>query len=121
MTKIALALTVVFGLGFAASAEAAGPFGRNIHSGHQGHSYQGRTYQGYSGARLYSGRTTTYRPRGHYDYHDTSHYDYHGPSLQRHGNHYDYVPGHYDYHRTGHYDYHRGSHRSHYGGHGYHH
>ncbi len=46
----------------------------------------------------YSGHSTYRRPV----YHDTSHLDYHAPSINRHGNHYDYVPGHYDVHRTGH-------------------
>ncbi|TWU00588.1 hypothetical protein Pla108_15400 [Botrimarina colliarenosi] len=39
-------------------------------------------------------------------WHDTTHYDWHGPSLRRHGNHYDYTPGHYDLHRDGHWDRH---------------
>jgi hypothetical protein len=42
----------------------------------------------------------SYGPR----WHDTSHLDYHGPSLQPHGNHFDYVPGHYDVHHSGHWD-----------------
>ena len=50
-----------------------------------------------------------YGNQGYYQHsptwHNTSHYDYHGPSLQRHGNHLDYVPAHYDYHRSGHYDF----------------
>ncbi len=50
-----------------------------------------------------------YGNQGYYQntprWHNTSHYDYHGASLQRHGNHLDYVPAHYDYHRSGHYDF----------------
>ncbi len=45
-------------------------------------------------------------PVHHQTWHDTSHYDYHPGGLQRHGNHFHYVPGHYDLHRTGHWDTH---------------
>lgn len=91
----------------------------------QGGGYGGGGYYngGSFGVQVYSTPRYNYAPRyasssyqnyqpsyqqnyghsNHSYYHDTSHYDYHGPSLQRHGNHYDYVPGHYDYHQTGHY------------------
>lgn len=47
-----------------------------------------------------------YQNQGHYVPHTTTHFDYHPPSLQPHGNHFDYVPGHYDPHTTTHFDYH---------------
>ncbi|QDU58092.1 hypothetical protein [Aeoliella mucimassa] len=43
---------------------------------------------------------------GAHSWHDNSHWDYHAPSLQWHGNHFDYMPGHYDYHQQGHWDHH---------------
>lgn len=72
--------------------------GGGYHSGHNhyGHGYRG----GYGGGYGYA---PTYRYYNSYpQWHNTSHYDYHPPSLQRHRNHYHYVPGHYDYHQTGH-------------------
>ncbi len=61
-----------------------------------GYGYRGHIHRGYNSVRF---RSFNNYPR----YHNTSHFDYHGPSLQRHFNHYHYVPGHYDFHRSGHY------------------
>jgi len=51
------------------------------------------------------------QPRDYYGYgdddhawHDTSHLHYRPAALQRHGNHYHYVPSHYEVHETGHWD-----------------
>ena len=92
MKKIALALTVVIGLGLAdmgiSQAQAAGSFGFYIGSGR----HHGRHHG------------------GHYNWHDTSHYDWHPGGYVRHGGHFDYYPGHWDWHSTGHYDYRRGGH-----------
>jgi len=99
MKKLIFAAAAVVGLTFVAgnTAEAGhgrrslnfgfsnGRFGFNIHGGHRGH-------------RRHFGQP--YYPGGWY--HDTGHYDYHPPSVQWHGDHFDYVPGHYDYHNTGH-------------------
>ena len=71
-----------------------GGFGISINRGYGNHFGHGYHNVGYGGFHSYR------RPV----WHDTTHLDYHGPSLQRHGNHYDYVPGHYDVHRSGHWD-----------------
>lgn len=77
------------------------------------HRYSWGGGYGISGGGHYGGcYTPSYRsyprayPTYHRTWHDTSHYDYHPPSLQRHRNHFHYVPGHYDLHRTGHWDVH---------------
>jgi hypothetical protein len=115
-----LALAAAAAIGFSTisigQAAAANPFGTQqgsltIHSARsngylslpvRGYGYTHRFGYGHGGHR------------GHYDWHDTSHYDWHPGYMQRHGNHYHYVPGHYDFHHDGHYDYHRGGHGRHY-------
>jgi hypothetical protein len=117
MSRFIISTVAILGL-LALSADAA--FAQHRHRGgsHHGGSHYGGGYGGggyysntcapryaYSGYQSYQPSYQSYQPSYGYSggyYHDTSHYDYHGPSLQRHGNHYDYVPGHYDYHRTGH-------------------
>jgi hypothetical protein len=69
--------------------------------GNRGFNTYGRNYGVQNYGRSWNGG-------GHYVPHTTTHFDYHGPSLQPHGNHYDYVPGHYHPHTTTHFDYHRG-------------
>jgi len=49
---------------------------------------------GYPSYGYGSHRVSTYRARGHYDYHPTT--------VYRHGNHLHVQPGHYDYHRGRH-------------------
>ncbi len=83
MRKVLLGLIAVAAFGFACLAplpQANAQWG-----------YGGRYHGGWGGY-------------GHYGYHPwRGHYDYHGPSLQFHGNHFDYVPGHYHYHHRNHY------------------
>lgn len=125
MTKHLVAATAAVALCFVAGAESAEARGFHFQSGrvhvdvgnpHRAY-YGGQTnrYRGYNhtvgyGNRGYQQRSFYGGGNGghgrHGGWHDTSHYDWHGPSLQRHGNHFDLVPGHYDFHRTGHYDRH---------------
>ncbi|MGL4514712.1 MAG: hypothetical protein ACRCT8_16615 [Lacipirellulaceae bacterium] len=77
-------------------------YGRRVVVGYPG-------YGGGYGSPYGHRRVVGYGGHGHHGrsvWHDTSHYDWHGPSLQPHGNHFDYVPGHYDFHRDGHWDHH---------------
>ena len=90
MRKVLLGLVAVAVLGLAcfaplSQAEAA-PWG--FHGGHHGHGHG----HGHIHGHIHG-----------YPYHGWGHYDYHGPSLQWHGNHWDYVPAHYDYHYGPHY------------------
>lgn len=91
-----------YGHGYAHAVGYGNPY-RSFYGGGLGHGVGYGGYGGgygygvgYGGAGCGSGRT----------WHDTSHYDWHGPSLRRHGNHFDYTPGHYDFHRDGHWDHH---------------
>lgn len=119
MTKHLVAAAAAVALCFVAGADTAEARGFHFQSGgvhvdvgrphrsfNSGGYYGGRQVVGY-GNRGY-GRTVGYGGTGygHRSWHNTSHYDYHGPSLQRHGNHFDVVPGHYDLHRSGHWDRH---------------
>lgn len=111
MTKHLVAAAAAVALCFLAGADQAEARGFHIRAGGvhidvgNPHGYGRRTvaypsygYGGYGGGWGGHG--------GHSHWHDTSHYDWHGPSLQPHGNHFDYVPGHYDFHRDGHWDHH---------------
>jgi hypothetical protein len=86
MRKVLFGLVAVAMLGLACfaplSQASASPFHFGFYGGHHGHGH-GHGFHGY--------------------YPSYGHYDYHAPSLQWHGNHYDYVPGHYDYHSGPHY------------------
>ena len=77
---------------FAPLSQASAQWGIHLHGGHGGHGHSSH-FHGYGGYGGYGG----YYPQSY------GHYDYHAPSLQFHGNHFDYVPGHYDYHQTPHY------------------
>ncbi len=85
MNTAFLCVAVVTGLVLVGSSEAEARHWCGRRSFYRGHVHRG----------FYGG----YYPR----YHDTSHFDYYGPSLQRHYNHYHYVPGHYHFHRSGHF------------------
>ncbi len=89
-----LCIAAVAGLMLVGSTQAEA--GHRCGRGGFGFGYRGHIHRGFYGRQ--------YRSFYNYpSYHDTSHFDYHGPSLQRHYNHYHYVPGHYDFHRSGHY------------------
>ena len=96
--------TGIMGLGlcaFSAPQAEAGSFYFGLGNG----GYYGSGYGNYGGHGNHHGYGGYGQGRS---YHNTGHYDYHQPSIQRHYNHYDYVPGHYDYHNTGHWDRNRG-------------
>lgn len=96
--KIALVVIGV-GLAGAGTASAHDCWGGG-YSGGWGSGYSGGWGSGYSGG--FSG--SQYYYGGGYGpvWHDTSHLHHHGPSLQRHGNHFHYIPAHTHLHRTGH-------------------
>jgi len=108
LLKIALVLVGV-SLAGAGTASAQSCYGNGWGSGYSGgwgSGYSGGWGSGYSGGfggrSLYNGGYGGgYGPT----WHDTSHLHYHGPSLQRHGNHYHYIPAHTHLHRSGHWHY----------------
>lgn len=82
-----------------------GGYSRGFNSGYYGGSGISIGYSSYAprssfsiGYNSFPSYRTSYRSRGHYDYHPTS--------LVRHRNHYHIQPGHWDYHR-GRHRYHR--------------
>lgn len=106
MRRWTLGVVVALAVSFAGTSTA---FAQGYGDGCDPHYGYGIGYGGYGpsnwsfGYRDYGGRYGGYSAgyRGRY-WHDTSHWDYYGPSFQRHGRHYDYVPGHYHFHRSGH-------------------
>lgn len=88
--------------------DVGNPHGYGHGGGHGGYGGVYRSYYGggYGQSVGYGGYGGGGYGHGRAVWHDTSHYDWHAPSLQRHRNHYDYVPGHYDLHRDGHWDHH---------------
>lgn len=87
-----------------ASAGWGGGFGYSNY-GNRGYSNSSYGYQRSRGYSQFGVSNRGYGSRGYGGarYHDTTHLDYHAPSINRHGNHYDYTPGHYDVHRSGHF------------------
>jgi hypothetical protein len=111
MSRIVKVMLVLAGFGLmgAGAASAHDGWGGG-HRGHRGHGgwhgggwgsgYSGGWGSGYSGG--FSGRHFYYGGPSHPVWHDTSHLHYYGPTLQRHGNHYHYIPAHTHIHRGGH-------------------
>ena len=95
MRNVLFGLVAVAALGLAcfaplSQADAQWGFGGGYYGGHSSHYHGGG--HGHHGGHGFHGWG--------------GHYDYHAPSLQWHGNHFDYVPGHYDYHQGSHGPYH---------------
>lgn len=99
MKKLALPLALVAAIvlgGMAAKSADAATFRVSFGTPvvYSGYGY-GQT-SCYGGNVYYGGGTR---------WHDTSHYDYHPAGIERHGNHFHYVPAHLHLYQTGHWDY----------------
>ncbi len=113
--KLLLTAIVAVGVSCIGAVPASAQWGR--HGSHGSHGNYG--HHGHHGSHGSHGHRSNYGNYGSHSsyhsggygyqtrrpvWHDTTHLDYHGPSIQRHGFHFHYVPGHYDVHRSGHYD-----------------
>lgn len=119
MKNFVICTAAVLGMAFVGSTSVEAGHCHSYRNSGRYSNYSWRPSNSYNYNRNYNrGYNTNYNSnynwnmygnQGYYQnsprWHDTSHYDYHGPSLQRHGNHFDYVPGHYHFHQSGHYDF----------------